>query len=94
MTEFQASEGQTGFGAGGAWRFAVRFSMVSHDVVFPLAVAGDQVINLCLAFKTETNITLVAVIAGSVREVMQTFHFTVQVQFIAVFIINFRCVCA
>ncbi|MNV50853.1 hypothetical protein D3C71_1428820 [compost metagenome] len=63
--------------------------MVGLDVVFPLAVTGQLVIDLRFAFKTEADISLVAIFGFVIAENMFGGYATVQVEFIAIFIINF-----
>ncbi len=55
------------------------FSVVRLNVVFPLAVTGQLVVDLSFAFHAYTHVGLVAVDALVVREVVQTVNFTVQV---------------
>ncbi|MNS98073.1 hypothetical protein D3C72_1324280 [compost metagenome] len=63
--------------------------MVSLNVVFPLAVTGQLVIDLRFAFKTEADISLVAVFGFIIAENMFGRYTTIEVEFIAIFIINF-----
>ena len=86
ITEFQTCERQTGFvtclsiGA---------FRVVTLEVVFPLTIAGQLVVDFGFAFEAQTSIGLVAIVAVIIREVMQTNCFPVQIQFIRVFVIDF-----
>ncbi|CQR23094.1 Uncharacterised protein [Yersinia enterocolitica] len=66
--------------------------MVSLNVVFPLAVTGQLVSNLGFTFEAETNIRFVAVLASVVRELVTCVNFTVQVKFVAVFVVDFCCI--
>ena len=86
--QFQAGKRQTGFLGGVAFRF------VAGEFRFPTTVAGQLVINLRLAFDTETDIGLVAIFTVIVADVVHRFDFAVDVQFVAVFIINFCCLCS
>ncbi len=55
------------------------FGVVSLDVIFPLAVTGEHIVNLGFAFKAETDISLVAVSTAVVGEIVQTVNFTVEI---------------
>ena len=55
------------------------FGVVSLDVVFPLAVTGQLVVDLSFTFEAQTNVgpvTIFTVVAG---EIVQTIDFTVQI---------------
>ncbi len=69
------------------------FGSVSLNVIFPLAVTGQLVVNLCFAFKADTHIGLIAIFRRVIREIVQAVYFPVKVQFVAVFVINFSGVC-
>ena len=68
------------------------FGVVCLNVVFPLCEAGHHVVDLGFTFEAQSHIGLIAIFRRVVREIMQTIYFAIQIQFIAVFIINFSCV--
>lgn len=49
------------------------------DLVFPLAVTGQLVVNLSFAFEAQTHVGLVAVCTVVIRKIVQAIHFTVQI---------------
>ena len=75
------------------------FRVVTLEVIFPLTITGQIGIDLCFPFKTKTGISFVAVSAVTVytivfRKIMQTDSFTVQIYFVAIFVIDFCSVCS
>ena len=75
------------------------FRVVTLEVIFPLTITGQIGIDLCFPFKTKTGIGFVAVSAVTVytivfRKIMQTDSFTVQIYFVAIFVIDFCSVCS
>lgn len=55
------------------------FCGVTLNLVFPLAVTGQLVINLSFAFEADTHIGLVTISAFVIGEIVQTVDFAVQV---------------
>jgi hypothetical protein len=85
FVEFQTCECQTGFVA----VRTLRFRTVAFELIFPLAVTGQLVVDLSFTFEAQTNVGFVAVVARIIREIVQTCYFTVQIQLVTVFVINF-----
>ncbi|MNT00694.1 hypothetical protein D3C72_1351340 [compost metagenome] len=67
--------------------------MVGCYLIFPLAIASQHIVNLSSAFKTDTHIGFIAIITGIVREIVQCFYAAVKIKFVAVFIVDFCCLC-
>ena len=55
------------------------FSRITLNLVFPLAVTGQLVVNLSFAFEADTHVSLVTIITFVVGEIVQTVDFTVQI---------------
>lgn len=88
FSEFQTSECQTGFVFVGTFRF----STVAFEFIFPLAKTNQLVIDLRFAFKAQTRVSFVTITSVIIREIMLSVNFTVQIQFIAVFVIYLGCI--
>ena len=73
VSEFQTRERHTRPG------LVVTFRGIALDLVFPLAVTGQLIVNLSFAFEAKTHVCLVAVGTLVVREIVQTIDFTVQI---------------
>ena len=96
ISEFQTCECQTSFVT---FLGISAFRVVTLEVIFPLTITGQIGIDLCFPFKTKTGISFVAVSAVTVytivfRKIMQTDSFTVQIYFVAIFVIDFCSVCS
>ena len=74
VAEFQTSKCQTS-----PRLIAGALGVVCLNVVFPLAVTGQLVVDLSFAFDAQTHVGLVAIGRFVVREIVQTVDFTVQV---------------
>ena len=88
FSEFQASECQTGFVCFGT----LAFGTVAFEFIFPLTKTNQLVVDLSFAFEAQTCVGFVAIAAGVVREVMLSVNFTVDIQFVCVFVIYLSCV--
>ncbi len=73
VSEFQTRKRHTRPGVVAA------FSLVALNLIFPLAITGQLIVNLRFAFEADTHVGLVAVAAFVVREVVQAINFTKQV---------------
>ncbi|MNE45950.1 hypothetical protein D3C80_1402660 [compost metagenome] len=67
--------------------------MVEVCLIFPLTVAGQLVTDLCFATQTKTHIRLVAIGTFIIGKIVKTIDFTEQIQFITVFVVDFRRAC-
>ncbi len=83
--EFQTSVRQTGFVAVGT----LSFRAIALELIFPLAVSGQLIVDLSFTFEAQTNIRFVAVATSIIRKIVQTSNFAVQIQFVTVFVKNF-----
>ena len=63
--------------------------MIGLDVVFPLAVPGQLIIDLRFAFEAQANIGHITVVGFTVAEIMLGVNTAVQVEFIAILIVDF-----
>ena len=75
------------------------FRVVTLEVIFPLTITGQIGIDLSFPFKTKTGIGHVAIATVTVftvtlGKIMQTNSFTVQIYFVAIFVIDFCSVCS
>ena len=84
MAVIQASKRQTCLNA-----ILRTFCFRGIKLTLKLAITGQLIVDLCLTAKTQTRVGLIGVIAVSPG--MDRFYFAVQIQFVAIFIINFRC---
>ncbi len=73
VSEFQTRKRHTSPGV------VARFTQVTLNLVFPLAVTGQLVVNLSFAFEADTHIGLITIITFVIREIVQTVDFTVQI---------------
>ncbi|CUQ95613.1 hypothetical protein BBPAJBFB_004207 [Escherichia coli] len=87
VTEFQASEGKTGFIFGGT----LRFSAVAFEFIFPLTETSQLIVDLGFTFEAKTGISSITIICIIRGEVVLSINFPVQIQLVTVFIINFSC---
>ncbi len=62
--EFQTSVGQTGFVAVGT----LSFGAIALELIFPLAVSGQLIVDLSFTFEAQTNIRFVAVATSIIRK--------------------------
>ena len=88
LIEFQTCKRQTRF----VTVRTLSFRAVALELIFPLAVTGHLVVDLRFAFEAQTNVGFVAVVVCFIREIVQTCHFTVQIQLVTVFVVNFGSV--
>ena len=73
VSEFQTREGHTSPG------LVVALVGVTLNLVFPLAVTGQLIVNLSFAFEADTHVGLIAISAFVIGEIVQTVDFTEQI---------------
>ncbi|MNS17565.1 hypothetical protein D3C86_1670010 [compost metagenome] len=70
VSEFQTRERNTRPG------LVVAFGGVALNLIFPLAVTGQLIVNLSFAFEADTHVGLIAVVTFVVGEIVQAVDFT------------------
>src|SRR5690606_15609797 len=76
VTKFQTCECQTGFVA---VLCIATFRVVTLEVVFPLTVTSQLIVDLSFTFEAQTRVSVVAIVARVIREVMQANCFPVKI---------------
>ena len=65
------------------------FCFSGIKLTFKLTIASQLIVDLSLTAKTQTCVGTVSI--GAVSPGVDRFHFAVEMKFVAIFIINFRC---
>lgn len=84
MTIIQASKRQTCINA-----ILRTFCFSGIKLTFKLAVTGKLIVDLRLTAKTQTCVGFISI--STISPGMGCFYFAVEIQLVAIFIINFRC---